>query len=302
VAHRRSSVIELAGQDKATLGECPLWDDRDGRLLWVDIVEGAINILVPSTSAMRRIGLGENVGCLALTARPDIVVGALRSGWHWINVETGEKRLIARSPAGELCRFTDGAVDRAGRFWVGTLEDGEKNPIGELYRLDADLTYQSMDQGFLCSNGLAWSLDQRWMFFVDSRRDVIYRYRFDVETGAIGARDLFVDTRDLPGIPDGIAMDSDGVLWCAFWDGAQVTGFDGDGVPRQTLNVPALRPTSIAFGGPELRTMYITSAKFGLSELELRAWPASGSVFEVDRATPGLATNIFRADPWTDPR
>jgi L-arabinonolactonase len=302
MAHRRSSVIELAGQDKATLGEGPLWDHRDGRLLWVDIVEGAINILLPSTSAMQRIELGENVGCIALTARPDTVVGALRSGWHWINIETGEKRLIARSPAAKMCRFNDGAVDRAGRFWVGTLEDGEKNPIGELFRLDADLTYQSMDQGFLCSNGIAWSLDQRWMFFVDSRRDAIYRYRSDVETGTIGARDLFVDTRDLPGIPDGIAMDSDGVLWCAFWDGAQVIGFDGDGVPGKTLNVPALRPTSIAFGGPELRTMYITSARFGLSDMEMRDWPASGSVFEVDHATPGLPTNIFRADPWTDPR
>lgn len=302
MARRCSSVIELAGQDKATLGEGPLWDHRDCRLFWVDIVKGAINVLSPSTSAVQRIELGENVGCLALTARPDTVVGALRSGWHWINVETGEKRLIAGSPAGKMCRFNDGAVDGAGRFWVGTLEDGEMNPIGELFRLDADLTYRSMDQGFLCSNGIAWSLDQRWMFFVDSRRDAIYRYRFDVETGTIGARDLFVDTSDHPGIPDGIAMDSDGILWCAFWDGAQVVGFDGSGVPRITLNVPALRPTSIAFGGSELQTMYITSARFGLSEMELRAWPASGSVFEVDRATPGLPANVFQTDPWTDPR
>jgi sugar lactone lactonase YvrE len=295
-------VIELAGVGKGTLGEGPLWDHRDGRLLWVDIAEGAINILAPSTSATQRLELGENVGCLALTARPDTVVGALRSGWHWINLETGEKRLIARSPAENTCRFNDGAVDRAGRFWVGTLEDGEKNPVGELFRLDADLTYQSMDRGFLCSNGIAWSPDQQWMFFVDSRRDAIYRYRFDVETGTIGARDLFVDTRDLPGIPDGTAMDSDGILWCAFWDGARVIGFDGHGVPRETLAVPALRPTSIAFGGPDMRTMYITSARFGLAEEELRAWPSSGAVFAVDRTTPGLPTNIVRADPWTDPR
>jgi sugar lactone lactonase YvrE len=301
VAHRRSFVIELACQDEATLGEGPLWDHRDGRLLWVDIVEGVINVLLPSASTMQRIELGENIGCIALTARSDTVVGALRSGWHWVDLETGEKRLIARSPTERLCRVNDGAVDRAGRFWVGTLEDGEKNPVGELFRMDADLAYKSMDQGFLCPNGIAWSPDQRWMFFVDSRRDAIYRYPFDVVAGTLGARDLFLDTRDFPGIPDGIAMDSDGVLWCAFWDGAQVIGFDGDGAPRTRLEVPALRPTSIAFGGPELQTMYITSAKFGLSAAELRAWPASGSVFEVDRATPGLPANIFRADPWTDP-
>src|SRR4029077_14838249 len=139
---------------------------------------------------------------------------------------------------------------------------------------------------------IAWSPDQHWMFFVDSRRDAIYRYRTDVEAGTIGDRDVFVDTSDLAGIPDGIAMDSDGVLWCAFWDGAQIVGFDGQGVPRKTINVPALRPTSIAFGGPELRTMYITSARYGLSETELRAWPASGSVFEVERPVPGLPTNV----------
>jgi sugar lactone lactonase YvrE len=97
-------------------------------------------------------------------------------------------------------------------------------------------------------------------------------------------------------------MDSDGVLWCAFWDGAQVVGFDGDGVPRTTINVPALRPTSIAFGGPQLRTMYRTSARYGLSELDLRAWPSSGSVFELDSAAVGLPANVLRAVPWTTPR
>jgi sugar lactone lactonase YvrE len=302
VAGGRSTVIALAGHDKAMLGEGPLWDHRDDRLLWVDIVEGAIIVLSPATSTLHRIDLGESVGCLALTARSDTVVAALRSGWYWVNLETSEKQLIASSPVGKSCRFNDGAVDRAGRFWVGTLEDGERNPTGELFRLDADLTYRSMDQGFLCSNGIAWSPDQTWMFFVDSRRDAIYRYRTDVEEGTIGARDLFVDTSDLAGIPDGIAMDSDGVLWCAFWDGAQVVGFDSDGVTRATINVPALRPTSIAFGGQQLQTMYITSARYGLSEMDLRAWPSSGSVFEVDSRVPGLPTNVLRAVPWTTPR
>jgi sugar lactone lactonase YvrE len=295
-------VIELAGAGKATLGEGPIWDGRDGRLFWVDIVEGVINVLTPATSRSRRIEVGEQIGCLALTTRPDTLVGALRSGWYWIDVETGAKQLIAASPVAAGCRFNDGAVDRAGRFWVGSLEDGETNPVGELYLLALDLSYRTMDQGFLCSNGITWSTDRRWMFFVDSRSDAIYRYRFDDETGRLEDRGLFVDTRNLPGIPDGIEMDSEDTLWCAFWDGAQIVGFGGNGEVRETIAVPAIRPTSLTFGGPDLTTMFITTAAFGLSEREQAAWPASGSVFELARPTPGLPANAFAGEPCTEPR
>ena len=106
MAGRRSLCDRARRPGKATLGEGPIWDSRDGRLLWVDIVEGAINVLTPSTSAIRRIEVGENVGCIALTARPDTVVGALRSGWYWIDVETGAKQLIAASPAGKIAGST----------------------------------------------------------------------------------------------------------------------------------------------------------------------------------------------------
>jgi sugar lactone lactonase YvrE len=291
-------VIELVDRTTATLGEGPIWDHRDGRLLWVDIAEGAINVLA-SDFRTRHIEVGENIGCIALTARPDTVVGALRSGWHWINVETGDKQLIAPSPAEKTHRFNDGAVDHAGRFWTGTLEDSETKPVGELFILDGDLTYRSVDRGFLCSNGITWSTDRRWMFFVDSRKHAVYRYRYDDETGSAADRELFLDTSDLPGVPDGIEMDADDTLWCAFWDGAQVIGFDGRGAALVTIPVPAIRPTSVAFGGPELRTMYITSASFGLSERDLAEWPASGSVFAVERSTPGLPANVFRGDSWT---
>jgi sugar lactone lactonase YvrE len=295
-------VIELAGAGKATLGEGPIWDGRDGRLFWVDIVEGVINVLTPATARSRRIEVGEQVGCLALTTRPDTLVGALRSGWYWIDVETGAKQLIAASPVGAGCRFNDGAVDRAGRFWVGSLEDSETNPVGELYLLALDLSYRTMDRGFLSSNGITWSTERRWMFFVDSRNDAIYRYRFDDETGRLDDRVLFVDTTNLPGIPDGIEMDSEDTLWCAFWDGAQIVGFGGNGEVRETIAVPAIRPTSLTFGGRDLTTMFITTAAFGLSEREQAAWPASGSVFELVRPTPGLPANAFAGEPWTEPR
>jgi sugar lactone lactonase YvrE len=290
-------VIDVAAEHRSTLAEGPLWDSRVGRLLWVDIAEGAVNVLTPGSGSTRRIELGENVGCLALTSRVNTVVAALRSGWHWLDLETANLQLIAPLPAPAGCRFNDGAVDAAGRFWTGTLEDGERNPVGELFQLGPDLRYRAVDRGFLCSNGITWSLDGRWLFFVDSRRDAIYRYRFDVETGTVGDRELFADTGPYAGIPDGIEIDCDGLLWCAFWDGAKVIAFDNRGAPRFTIEVPALRPTSITFGGPDLRTMYVTSARIGLTERELTAWPASGAMFAVERSVPGRPPNLFGGRP-----
>jgi sugar lactone lactonase YvrE len=113
---------------------------------------------------------------------------------------------------------------------------------------------------------------------------------------------VFVDTADLPGVPDGIEMDSEGTLWCAFWDGAQIVGFDRNGDARETIAVPAIRPTSLTFGGPDFTTMFITSAAFGLTERELAEWPASGSVFALDRQAPGLPANVFAGEPWAEPR
>ncbi|HEY2778802.1 MAG TPA: SMP-30/gluconolactonase/LRE family protein [Gaiellaceae bacterium] len=295
-------MIELRGAGKATLAEGPIWDSRYGRLFWVDIMGGAINVLTPGDSNARHIEVGEHVGCIALTARADTVVGALRSGWYWIDVETGQKQLIAASPAGADCRFNDGAVDRAGRFWVGTMEYAETSPVGELYLLAPDLSYRSTDRGFICSNGITWSSDRRWMFFVDSRNDAVYRYRFDDEEGRLEERSLFVDTTDLPGVPDGIEMDSEDTLWCSFWDGGQIVGFDSDGKERETIAVPAIRPTSLTFGGPDLTTMFITTAAYGLSERELAEWPGSGAVFELERPTPGLPANVFAGEPWAEPR
>jgi sugar lactone lactonase YvrE len=293
-------VIDVAVAGPAILGEGPVWDARRGELLWVDIAAGAVNAYAPETGATRQIELGESVGCVALTRDAGTVVGALRSGWYWVDLADGTKELIAPLPDGAANqRFNDGAVDASGRFWAGTLEDGEENPVGRLIQLNPDLQHRVVDCGFLCSNGLAWSLDDRWLYFVDSRRHAIFRYRFDAETGQVGERELFLDTTPFRGIPDGIEIDLDGLLWCAFWDGAQVVAFDDTGAPRIELAVPAPRPTSVAFGGPDLCTLFVTSATHGLAADTLAEWPHAGSVFQVERPTPGRPANVFGGLPWT---
>ena len=287
-------MIDVAIAGQAILAEGPLWDARRGELLWVDIAAGTVNTYRPEDGATRRIELGEDLGCVALTPDSGTVIGALRSGWYWVDLEDGTKERIAPLPDGAANqRFNDGAVDAAGRFLTGTLEDGEERPVGRLFQLDSDLRYRVLDSGFLCSNGLAWSLDNRWLYFVDSRRDTIFRYPYDVETGRVGERELFLDTTPYHGIPDGIEIDLDGLLWCAFWDGAQVIAFDDAGTPCVELPVPAPRPTSIAFGGTDLCTLFVTSASYGLPAEMLADWPHAGSVFRIERPTPGRPSNVF---------
>ncbi len=132
------------------------------------------------------------------------------------------------------------------------------------------------------------------MYFVDSRADVIYRYAFDVESGAATGRRVFADTSSIAGIPDGLRVDAAGDVWCAFWDGAQLIRFTTDGAVAETVPLPVPRPTSLAFGGPDLRTMFITTATTGLTEQQRADWPLSGSVLCRAADTPGRAPNHFR--------
>jgi sugar lactone lactonase YvrE len=279
---------------RATLGEGPLWDSRIGTLYWVDIVAGIVFAQASGADRPTLIEVGAEVGCLGLTDDPQVLVAGMRSGWHLLDLRTGGRTFLADPEADRPdCRFNDGSVDPAGRFWTGSLEDGETRAVGRLYRLDGSGAHTVVDQGFSCSNGIDWSPDGRWMYFVDSRADVIYRYAFDVESGTAAGRQVFVDTSPIRGIPDGLRVDAKGDVWCAFWDGAHVTRFTPDGAVAERVPVPVPRPTSVVFGGPGLRTMYITSASIGLTEAQLAEWPLSGAVLQRAADTPGRPSALF---------
>ncbi|MFI0939863.1 SMP-30/gluconolactonase/LRE family protein [Streptomyces sp. NPDC021020] len=281
------------------LGEGPLWDPRSGTLHWVDIVAGEVLSRGEDAGDARVTRVGADVGCLGLTADPHVLVAALRTGWHLLDLRTGHLRPLADpEPDRPSCRFNDGAVDPAGRFWSGTLDD-DGAADGRLYVLDvldgSDASYRTADEGYRCANGIDWSPDGRWMYVVDSGRDRVHRYPFDVATGTLGAREILADTGALDGVPDGLRVDAAGDIWCAFWDGAHVTRFAPDGTVRERVDLPVLRPTSIAFGGPDLRTMYVTSASRGLTAEQLARWPLSGAVLRRTAAVPGLPAHHFGA-------
>jgi sugar lactone lactonase YvrE len=280
---------------RAALGEGPLWDPRIDTLYWVDIVAGALFAQAADAGEPTRIDVGAQVGCLGLTDDPQVLVAGMRTGWHLLDVRTSGLTFLADPEADRpACRFNDGSVDPAGRFWTGSLEDSEALPLGRLYRLDGDGTCTAVDEGFYCSNGMDWSPDGRSMYFADSRADVIYRYDFDVESGSAVDRQAFADTSSIAGIPDGLRVDAAGDVWCAFWDGAQLIRFTPDGAVAEKVPVSVPRPTSLAFGGPDLCTMFITTASIGLTEDQLAEWPLSGSVLRRAAGTPGRPPSHFR--------
>ncbi len=197
-----ASATTVFWPGRATLGEGPLWDPRIDTLYWVDIVAGTVFAQAADAREPTRIDVGAQVGCLGLTDDPQVLVAGMRTGWHLLNTRTGSLTFLADPEADRpACRFNDGSVDPAGRFWTGSLDDGEAPPLGRLYRLDGDGTCTAVDEGFYCSNGMDWSPDGRWMYFADSRADVIYRYDFDVESGSAVARQVFADTSSMPRHP-----------------------------------------------------------------------------------------------------
>ena len=310
-------MVSVFWAGRAVLGECPLWDPRTGTLYWVDYSAGtvfgqavsgqavsgqavsgqAVSGPDPDAGAPFGLDMRTNVSCIGLTEDPQVLIAGLRTGWHLLDLRTGERTLLADPEADRPdCRFNDGAVDPAGRFWTGSVQDSQARPLGRLYRLDSDGRYATVDEGFYCSNGIDWSPDGRWMYFVDSAERVIYRYGFDVGSGSVTDRQVFADTSALAGVPDGLRVDAAGDIWCAFWGGAQVIRFSPGGAVAEVVPVPVLRPSSVTFGGPELSTLYITSASIDLTAAELGEWPLSGAVLSLAVSTPGRPEVPFR---WT---
>jgi sugar lactone lactonase YvrE len=284
------SAVEhvLAVQNK--LGEGPIWDAEAQVLYWVDIEPGRFHRLDPATGEHEVFDVGLPLGALALRASGGLVM-ATRDGFAFWDPETGALRFIADPEADRPgARFNDGAVDRQGRFWAGTLGQG---PNSSLYRLDPDGSVHTMETGVTTSNGIGWSPDDRTMYYTDSPLRVIYAYDFDPATGAIENRRPFIHTPDEEGVPDGLTVDSEGFIWSARWRGWKVTRYDPEGKPEREIRMPVQYPTSCTFGGPGLDELYITSAWTRLSEAEREEQTQAGDLFRLRAGVKGLEEPRF---------
>ncbi|GAB4153288.1 MAG: SMP-30/gluconolactonase/LRE family protein [Cyanobacteria bacterium J069] len=276
---------------RARLGECPLWDSETQVLYWVDVYNHRVHQFDPATGRDRFFEVGDVVSAIALTVGPQLLI-AIGNRLALLDPQSGTQQTLYTAEFDcPGTRFNDGKCDAQGRFWIGSIspEPGQ----AALYRYDPDGSWHTMETGLTISNGLGWNPAGDTFYLTDSPRRKIFAYTFDGATGAIGDRRVLVDLGEEAVEPDGLAIDTQGNLWSALWDGWCVVQFDATGQALQRISLPVQRPTCPIFGGAALTDLYITSASVGLSQAEIQAGFYAGDLFCLPTDTPGLPAHRF---------
>lgn len=285
--------VELVLDARAELAEGPAWLADRGLLVWVDIMAGRVHLFDPAAGTDRSLDAGEAVGA-AVPADDGRLVLALASGFAFLDPASGGLERIADVEADVPAnRLNDGKCDAAGRLWAGTMAMDDRHPAGSLYRLGPDRRVERMLDGVSISNGLGWSPDDRLMYYVDSPLGRVDVFDFDADAGTIASRRPLA-TIPPPGGPDGLAVDAEGGLWVAVWSGGRLVHLLPDGTVAETIAVPATRVTSCCFAGPDLRDLYVTTARRGLPPERLAREPLAGSIFRCRPAVAGQPTRSYR--------
>jgi D-xylonolactonase len=271
-----------------TLGEGALWSARHNAFFWVDILAPAINRLSLADGRIDRWSVGEPIGWLVERTNGNFIVG-LQSGFAELTLDPFVVNHIA-DPEPHLpgSRMNDGKADESGHIWCGTMDMAEEQAVGALYRLGPDFSWRIMDSGYRVPNGPAFSPDGLWLYHSDTALRTVYRFARNVD-GTLGERSVFIIFEESDGYPDGMTTDAEGGLWVAHWGGSRVSRFTADGNLDRAIALPALQITNIAFGGPALDRMFVTSATTGLD-----VKPEDGALFEVFAGARGNPPGLFR--------
>ncbi len=248
----RAELVLAAG---ATLGEAPVWDPRDEVLDWVDLERGRWHRFDPRTGTQSSRTVGPPACCVARRAGGGHVIAGDGAFVVFDRAGVIERRIEVAMAGGE--RFNDGGCDARGRFWCGTM--AETPGAGALHRLDPDGSVQRMLDGVTASNGLDWSLDGRSLYYVDTATGTLDVLDHDPVSGALGGRRTLVEITD--GLPDGLTVDAGGDLWLAVWGAGELRRYRPDGVLTGVVAVSTPYVTSGAFGGSDLETLWITTAR-----------------------------------------
>jgi sugar lactone lactonase YvrE len=281
-----SWTAAVASTETFTLGEGPLWDAPRERLLWVDVDAGSVHegrldgdrVIVTGSQHRDR-----TVGAVVCSAAGELLVAGAQT-----LLGEGAPSIAAGS------RFNDGACDPAGRFLVGTLALGDPSGREILVRQEYDGSLTVLDDDLNLSNGLAWSPDGSAFYSIDSVPGIVWVRSYDAQSGAVGPRREWLRITD--GLPDGLCVDAEGCLWIAIWGGGEVRRFTPDTRPAGVVTVPAPHTTSVAFVGPGLDRLLITTATASLDAAQRAAYPLSGSLFLADVGVTGLPVT-----PWAGP-
>lgn len=275
------SKIPPVVNHKSVLGEGPVWDHRKQRILWIDIAEGHIHQFTPAANIFKTFVVGEMIGCIALTQTG--LIAALESGFSFIDIDdTVIKHINDPEKHIKGNRFNEGKCDPGGRFWAGTMPLSEEGAAGSVYTLHPDLSVEKKIENVSVSNGMAWSLDHKTFYYIDSPELEVVSYRYDKDTGEIADRKIILSFDASEGFPDGMTIDDEGMLWIAHWGGWKIARWNPEtGKKLMQIDLPVSQVTSCTFGGDNFEDLYITSASIRLTNEQLQKEPLAGSLFVI---------------------
>ncbi|MEO6718076.1 MAG: SMP-30/gluconolactonase/LRE family protein [Novosphingobium sp.] len=278
-----SSEPHLLWPVGAALGEGPVWCADEAALRFVDIKAGKLHRFAPTTGERETREVGGLPSFIVPAADGGFLVGRGNTLRRFDGEALGETVAVIDMPHHN--RTNDATVDAAGRLWFGTMDNDETVPTGALYCLDRG-ALRTSEWRAVVTNGPALSCDGRVLYHVDSGQRTIWRIA--VSDGAVAATgEVFVRLGENEGFPDGVVVDSEDCLWVALWDGWGVRRYAPDGTLLAKISLPCARVTKLAFGGPDLRTAFVTTARVGLDEAALTAQPLAGSLFAFTAPAPG---------------
>lgn len=294
MSNRVSNGVTLEIDARASLGEGALWHPAENKLYWVNIEGKTLHIYDPGNGENLSLPVKERIGTVVPVAGGGALV-ALQSGIYFINTKTGVLQFIANPlPHNGDIRFNDGKCDPSGRFWVGSMHLQFKEGVASLYRMNKDLSVTKVLDDVTISNGIAWTKDKQTMYYVDSHLRTIDAFDYSDADGNVRNRRTIVALPEGGGAPDGITLDANGNIWAAIWGANAVACFDAKTGDRlKTIEIPAPHVSSCAFGGENLDTLFITTARGELTAQQLAAFPLSGGVFSVKPGVQGVPAEFF---------
>ncbi|HXN22795.1 MAG TPA: SMP-30/gluconolactonase/LRE family protein [Candidatus Dormibacteraeota bacterium] len=277
-----SNRLGTVSDVRCEIGENPLWHRAEQCLYWIDIPAGRIYRYSPRSGTCERIYEGKVVG--GFTIQADYSLLLFMAEGAIAQLKDGKLNIIIDGiPDERNTRFNDVIADPRGRVFCGTMPS--KECPGRLYRLDLDGTLTKLLDGIQCSNGLAFSVDLQHLYYTDSYAHVIYRFDYAEQTGDITNQEVAIRGVEADGYPDGLVRDAEGYLWSARWGGGCIIRYSPEGVEERRIKLPVKRVTSVAFGGPRLADMYVTTAR---DAENADAQPDSGAVFRVQTGIRGV--------------
>ena len=294
-ALKNKAVLEY--QIKAELGEGSFWNHETQELYWVDIISNQLHIYNPKTQTNRSVTTPSNIGTVVPIDKSRAVV-ALQDGIYIINTDSGDTTLLSDVEQDiPSNRFNDGKCDPSGRLWAGSMAYDQAPKVANLYMINSKGETNLKLDSVSISNGIVWTKDKKTMYYIDTPTLEIKAFDYDDTTGAISNQRIAVKVHDSLGYPDGMAIDENDKLWVGMWNGNAVICFDpitGNVVSK--IEVPAHNVTSCAFGGKNLDTLYITTARVDMTEEEQAKYPLAGSLFKAVPEVSGVKSPFFKTE------